>query len=215
MLNPSLTPDKPFKSYDDMIELLKSRNVVIDNEEYSKKCLSEYSYYDLINGYKSLYQTDSSDRFINPVPFDEFVFLHNFNLLINNIILKYILIVEKSFKFKLAYLISKKYGVQTDIGDNSNTDTADYLCRNNYKKNRYRNNILKRIKDEVNKNKSNLSVSHYLNNHNHLPSWILISAIPLGLSIKWYDILKNDDKTIICNEFIESDTLSIEEKKNF
>ena len=216
MLNKDLIPDKPFKNYDELINLLKSRNVLIDDFEYAKRCLSEYSYYDLINGYKSLYPTDSNERFINPIPFSEFIYLHIFNSIFCNVILKYILIIEKSFKFKLAYLISEKYGVQTDIFDSANTDPVDYLCRDNYRKSHDRNNILKKIKAHVVNNKdSNLSVSHYLENHNHLPCWILISAIPLGLTIKWYDILRDEDKTNICNEFIKNDTLDIEEKKEF
>lgn len=215
MLNNSLKPDKPFKTYDELIKLLRSRNVIINDDEYAKRCLSEYSYYDLINGYKYLYPMDNNEVFLNPVPFSELVFLHRFTLSWNNVILKYILVVEKSFKFKLAYLISEKHGVQTDIYDSTNTDSNDYLCRDYYKKNKYRNNILKRIKEEVRDNKSNLSVSHYLYHHNHLPCWILISAIPLGLAIKWYDILCENDKTEICNQFITSDTLSVEEKKEF
>ena len=50
---------------------------------------------------------------------------------------------------------------------------------------------------------------------NHVPAWILVTNIPFGLTIKWYDILKSEDKTIICNEFISDDSLSIEDKKEF
>lgn len=56
---------------------------------------------------------------------------------------------------------------------------------------------------------------HYLNDINHLPPWILVTNIPFGLSIEWYGILKNDDKSKICTQFIKSNTLTSEEQKEF
>lgn len=58
-----ITYDKPFKTYDELIELLKERNVIITDEEFVKDCLSDLTYYDLINGYKNLYSYDENDRF--------------------------------------------------------------------------------------------------------------------------------------------------------
>lgn len=45
-------PDKPFKTYNEQISILKSRNVYIKNEVTVKQCLTDISYYSLINGYK-------------------------------------------------------------------------------------------------------------------------------------------------------------------
>lgn len=73
MIDPTEIPQKPFKTYNELINLLKTRNVYIEDEDYAKRYLSEYSYYGLINGYKSLYVVDENDKFVNPIPFKEFV----------------------------------------------------------------------------------------------------------------------------------------------
>ncbi|WP_416323865.1 Abi family protein [[Clostridium] innocuum] len=94
-----------------------------------------------------------------------------FDTNINNILFKNIINIEKSLKSKISYIISKKYGVYTDIEDITNNNEKDYLCRLNYKGSNHRNNTLVSIKNEINKKKKEPDVSHYLNNHNHLPCW--------------------------------------------
>lgn len=61
-------PDKPFKTYNEQISILKSRNVYIKNEETVKQCLTDISYYSLINGYKDLFDSDINGKFLYPVP---------------------------------------------------------------------------------------------------------------------------------------------------
>ena len=63
-------PDKPFKTYDEQVSILKSRNVYIKNEEIVKQCLTDISYYSLINGYKDLFDSDINGKFSYPVPFE-------------------------------------------------------------------------------------------------------------------------------------------------
>lgn len=46
--------DKTFKTIEEQIELLQSRNLHIDNKETSRKILLNNNYYYLINGYKDL-----------------------------------------------------------------------------------------------------------------------------------------------------------------
>lgn len=215
MISEELIPDKPFKTYEELLGLLTDRNVIIENNSFTIDCLSDYSYYDLINGYKNLYPIGKDDKFLIPVPFTEFYLLHNFDIALNNVILKYILLVEKSFKSKLSYIVSQNYGVQTDLEGTSNVNKSDYLCREHYIKPKMRNNILKSIKEKALERKDSLSVKHYLEHHNHLPCWILINSIPLGLAIKWYSILGSNEKQYITEKLIKSEKISIEEKKEF
>ncbi|MCD7839441.1 MAG: Abi family protein, partial [Erysipelotrichaceae bacterium] len=77
--------DKPFKTYDEMINLLESRNVIITDKDFAKECLSDISYYTLINGFKNLYEIDEDDKFIIPVPFYEFYLLYHLDMDINHI----------------------------------------------------------------------------------------------------------------------------------
>ena len=196
----NVTYDKPFKTNDELIELLESRNVIITDKEFAKKCISDISYYSLINGYKNLFPYDQDNKFKIPIEFYEFYNLYRFDTMINNVMFKYIIAIEKSLKSKLSYIISEKYGVFTDLGDYTNNNQTQ--------------SILKKIKTEISKTK-NESVNHYKENHNHIPCWILVNGIPFGLTIKWYEILKPSEKDIICNQFISTTEITIQDKKEF
>ena len=47
--------DKPFKTYDELIDIMISRNIEVSNRSFAKNALSNMSYYTLVNGYKNTY----------------------------------------------------------------------------------------------------------------------------------------------------------------
>lgn len=207
--------DKPFKTYDEQISILKSRNIIINNPAFARQILGSLSYYTIINGYKNTFlSVPGSEKFAEGTTFEDLYTLHIIDTNLNSIILKYILFVERYLKTRLSYLVSGKYGVYTDISDMTNTNPSDYLFRDNYG-GVGRNNILKRIKEVLTSPNLNQSVAHYANDKNHIPAWILVTAMPLGLTVKWYTILKPDDKQAICEQFMENNNISTEQKKEF
>lgn len=208
-----MKPDKPFKTYDEQIQILKSRNVIIPDDEQAIEFLSTFSYYSFINGYKDLFPMDN-DKFIVPVVIYDFYFLSFLDRYLNNIFFKYIIRVEKELKTHISYRISEKYGVTTDLHTPINYAPDDYLSKQHFKNTRSTNNTIKKIKHDVLKSK-NQSIVHYKNNHNHIPCWILVNGISLGVTIELYNILLADDKTYVCEHMIKSDKLTIEEKKEF
>lgn len=214
MTNSTIIYDKPFKTYDELIELLEFRNVVITDKNFAKRCLSDISYYNLINGYKNLYPISDDEIFEIPIPFNEFYNLYTFDTMLNNAIFKYIIQIEKSLKSKISYIVSENYGVYTDLKDLTNTQPNDYLCKNNYRNGYKTQSILKYIKKAVRDSKDE-SIKHYNSNHNHLPCWILTNGITLGLAIEWYSILQNTDKDVVSNQIIKTSLLTQDEKKEF
>lgn len=209
--------DKPFKTYDEQIEILISRNINIPDRDFARMVLSSLSYYTIINGYKNTFLSISgTDRFVEGTNFNDLYALHMINSNINNIVLKNILFVEQYLKTKLSYLISEQYGVYTNLEDLSNRDPSDYLCRNNYgRSDRGKNNILRQLKETLISDRINDSIAHYISIRNHIPAWILVTNITFGLTIKWYSILSSADKTSICSEFLQTEELSTNEKKEF
>jgi len=53
-----MCPSKPFKTYEEQIALLRSRNLKISDADKAKEILSQTNYYKLINGYKDLFNND-------------------------------------------------------------------------------------------------------------------------------------------------------------
>lgn len=214
--NTNIAYDKPFKTYEEMLSLMSSRNIIISNPAFAKKVLAELSYYTIVNGYKNTFLSiPGSDNFIEGTTFEQLYTLHNIDINLHNIIFKNILFIERYLKTRISYLVSQKYGVYTDKNDLSNMNPNDYLCRDYYLSRNGRNNILKSIKKTLLSDNLNPSIAHYANDKNHIPAWILVTALTFGLSIKWYSILKSDDKTDICNQFLDSSDISIDSKKEF
>lgn len=209
-----MNPDKPFKTYDEQIEILKKRNVIIQDDNFAKDCLSSISYYSLINGYKNLFPVDNQDRFVNPVNFNEFYLLNFLDRYMNNIIFKYIIMIEKKLKTSISYRISEQYGVETNLNTKINNSADDYLSVIHYRNDRRMHNTIASVKEAVISSK-NESILHYKTKHNHLPCWILVNGISFGLAIRLYLVLKPDDKKYVSDRMVKSNSLTALEKKEF
>ena len=213
----TITYDKPFKTYEQMIELMRSRNITISDNSYAKMILQNYSDYSIINGYKNTFlQIPNSDNFIDGTRLEELHTLHLLDVSLNNILFKYIIYIEKALKSRISYLVSENFGVYTDTTDPSNNNPNDYLYNRHYSNSSgKRDSILRKIKECAINPRNNSSLLHYINTKNHIPAWILTGNIPFGLMIEWYNILNGTDKTNICTQFISSPALSLDEKKEF
>lgn len=103
------TYDKPFKTIDEQIEILQSRNIVIDDLEFARLVLNSLSYYTIINRYKnSFLSIPGTDLFAEGTKFEELYTLHIIDTSLNSLIFKNILFVERYLKTRLSYMISKK-----------------------------------------------------------------------------------------------------------
>lgn len=196
--------DKPFKSVEEQIDLLKSRNLIISDNDFAAYALSTFSYYDLINGYKEYLMPN--DVFIPGVTIEYLYGLFLLDKSVQSIIVKYSLIIENYFKNQLAYHLSKKYGVEH----------TSYLNPKNYNENAsgitFQTHIIGEIAFLLNNFSSRNPTKHYLNNHNHIPPWILFKNISLGTSINFFKLLKTDDKVIITNTLIPSANVDVKQK---
>ena len=105
--------DRPFLTYEEQIEHLRTKhNLLISDEQFAKDILSNISYYDLVNGYKDSLM--NNDKF-KPGTSIEFLYLfYLFDKNFQNIIFKNSLIVENSFKNKLAYMLADKISEHQD-----------------------------------------------------------------------------------------------------
>lgn len=208
--------DKPFKTYKEQIEILKDRNVVFKDEKIAEEDICDFSYYSLVNGYKTLFP-QKDERFIHSVSFDVIKFIAILDNDLNSIILKYIIYVERSLKSKVSYAISKKYGVNTYIEKEACIDIEDdYLYKNNFMPSPKRDNTLKSIKKSIyDYRDKNKSLCHYLKNHNHVPFWIAINCLTFGDAILLYSILKKEEKEYVVNNLVSVANLNVEEKKDF
>lgn len=212
-MNYTDNPDKPFSDYKTQMRKLSEKNIVVDNPDFAMEVLKSDSYYMIVNGYKSAFT--SGQVYPQQISIEELYSIHAISSELCNILLKNILIAERSFKTKLSYVIAQDFGVCTDLNDNNCFDSRDYLCIHHYNKiGNLRNHTLRNIKRIAVQYPTD-SLKHYIDTKNHIPPWILINAIPFGNTINWYAILKPAEKDQICAEYFNDCEFTLAEKKLF
>ena len=196
---------KPFKTVEEQIEILKSRGLIIQDEERALFFLKNKNYYELINGYKDFFidkdktEQEKKDVYRNDVTFEDVVSLYEFDFEIRSIILKGILKIENIIKTKLAYYFSEKYNQE-----------YNYLNIHNY------NDKIKSVKmiadisniikvnmvNSKNEDMKNI-LEYYLEKHQNIPLWVLIKKFTFGKLSKFYSALAEEIQLKICNDIEE------------
>ena len=72
---------KPFRTLEEQIEILKNRGLDIRDENFSKLILHRYSYYDIVNGYKSYFidKNLEEETFLSGVTLEDLFSLYLFD----------------------------------------------------------------------------------------------------------------------------------------
>ena len=181
---------KEFKTYQEQIEILKSRGIVINNEEFALEKLQEDNYYNIINGYKDLFI--DSNQYIQGTNFEEIYSLFEFDRNLKSILLKNILIVENILRTLIAYNFSLKYGNDNYL----KIDNFETLKNSGCKKEKYQERIEQIQKlicnmqlDIANNIKKKPYINHYILNYGFVPLWVLVNAISLGRLSQFYSLM--------------------------
>lgn len=188
--------EKIFKTLDEQILILRNKGLIIDDEEFTKSILLRENYF-FINGYRYLFVKSLRDKtFIEGTNFRELYALFNFDRQLRNILFKNILIIENNIKSIMSYVLSKKYGYKEKKYLNNNNFTRDP------KKTRQVNDLLKKIKRQINNNGSQHSATcHYQTNYGYIPLWIVVKVLSFGIVGELYTILKDEDQEDIADNF--------------
>lgn len=188
--------DKPFLTYKEQIQLLRSRGLRIDNDAFAIHALSTLSYYDIINRYKKIFMSDD-DRFTEPISIE---YLYDFRLLdlaFQSVIIKYSVIVENIFKTRFAYVLSEKCGV----------DKNGYLDKKYFRQkkgNLCYDNVAFEIDQYINKRRP-MPTEYYKTSHNHIPAWILFKNVSFSNTINLYKLLLRDLQNEVSESLIPND----------
>lgn len=173
---------------DEQIQLLRSRGMVINNEEKAKEVLSDIGYYRL-GFYWFPMEIDYPNKnnrnhlFKDTADFDDAVRLYYFDFKLRNILLKYLSRIEISFKTSLIYFVSKIYDshptwfVNPIIVNRSFIQNFDVEVYNSkFRKNKV---IARHHKKYI--------------NDKYAPAWKTIEFMTLGGVISLYTSLNNND----------------------
>ena len=181
---------KEYKTNEQLIDYLISKNVIINDREDALKKIERYSYYSIINTYKEIFKEKGNYK--NNVSFDEIYALYEFDKNIKAIFLKYALEIEVIIKSLMANLISKKYGLSNYLNIENFQDIDKETIQI----------LVKNIDDEVKKNyNKHLAITHYIDKYGFIPPFVLVKILTFGLISRYYGLLKQEDRQAISKYF--------------
>ena len=195
---------KEFKTIEEQINLLKSRNILFENEENAKKILLHNNYYNIVNGYKDLFLDNNNlTNYKQNTNFEEIYSLYEFDRQIRNIFLEYILKIENSLRSLIAYYFSEEYG-----NDNylklENFETFNNICANKDTKQRqikFIQTLIGNINKNIAQNMENKYINHYMTQYGFAPLWVLVNILSFGDICNFYRLMKQKQRVKIAKEF--------------
>lgn len=201
-----MSDSKVFKTYEEQLDILKSRNMIIDDPQLSMRFLELNNYYNVINGYKRPFLKSNTDKeeYLDNVHFQDIAQLFNTDKALCSLYFNEIIRIERMVKSITAYQFTKQYGIQYDNSE----QTGDYI----YILPRYFNpdpNLRSEVKDfcdhlskirsdSINK-WNDLRIRHY-DQLGYIPFWVFVNTMSLGDISLFYKYLKSTDQLNICNQ---------------
>ncbi|MBB6697273.1 Abi family protein [Clostridium algidicarnis] len=177
---------KKAKSFKEQIEILKSRNIIIENDDFAISILKRVNYYRL-SAYMLTYK--NTDGNYNNISIEEVYNLYLFDKRLRNLILPMLENIEIAFRTHISYLIAHKYGA------------LGYKEPNNFRNAGYHKEMIDTFNYEIDRS-DEIFVSHHKSEYNGVfPIWVLIEVSSFGTLSKMYNNLLDEDKDEIADKY--------------
>ena len=182
------TPEnvKPFKTYKEQIELLKSRGLIINNDSAAEEILRKMNYYRL-SAYSLTLRKD--DKFYSGVCIEDIVALYDFDALLRSIIFEYSSKVETSFRAYIAYYHAQKYG------------PLGYLNNQNFDNELNHSKFLTDLFNNIQRSSDIFVIHHKENKDAIYPIWVAIEETTFGALSKMYKNMLVEDRNAVAKTY--------------
>lgn len=172
-------------TFDEQVDILVSRNLIVENREEAIDILGRINYYRL-SAYMLTYKTNN--KFKDGITFKEIYQLYEFDKTLRNMLIKILETIEITFRTQISYLIAHKYG------------SLGHMDIKNFINPKYHTNMIKNMDSEINRS-NEIFIQHHINEYQGLfPVWVSIEVVSFNLLSKMYSNLKNEDKSIIAKK---------------
>ncbi len=185
--------DKPSLAFEQLIELLKKRGMVIDDEKQAIDELASIGYYRLSAysyPFRKYEKNSITDNFVANTNWQKVIDIYHFDKELRLLVMEAIEWVEIMLRTQIAHLFSQKY---TEFG---HLDKGNFHNKFKHKK------LIEHIQREESRSKS-AAVKHFKDNYKepHIPMRILIEEMSFGSLSRFYSGLKIKDRKKISKYF--------------
>jgi len=185
---------KPATTFEEQVNILKSRGLEIENEKEAAQIL-EYTNYYRLRGYYIHLQKDGSDDFIDGTSFNQICALHDFDNELRHLLLKVLLNIEIVARARIAYSIAHAWG------------PMGYREESNYGDNKHDKfeSLMARIDDDLSKSRERFIKTYREKYNGQFPIWVAVEVMSYGDLSKLYALLPTDLKQNIAKAYNELD----------
>lgn len=174
------------KSFNEQIEILKGRGLIINNEQYAKFILSNINYY-RFTAYLLTYKKEDGS-YIEGTTFETISSIYMFDREFRNLLMGVLGSVEISFRTYIAYALAINHG------------TCGYLDKNNFMNLKFHEKFIFKLQKEKENNSNKLFIKHHKEKYEgKLPIWVATEIMSFGMLSKLYSNMLPQDKTYIKN----------------
>lgn len=187
---------KPFMTYDQQIEKLKSKHLGIDDEAAAKETLRQIGYYALITGYKDLFKDPTTRNYREGTTLDDLVALYRFDEHLRELTLHYLLQIERHLRSSLSYAFCNTFGDQ----QSAYLNVRNFDATSPKRQAKIQTLIDKHLSSTLRRNDLPY-LEHYRTVHQNVPLWVLVNALTFGNLSKFYELSAPQVRAAVSREF--------------
>ena len=178
---------KSHLSYQEQVQLLKNRNLVISNEHFAIKKLQHLNYYRLSSYYYPFYE--QKNYFKDNTTFEDILKLYYFDKELRHLVFFAIEKIEIYMRTQISYTISK------------NNEVFGYADKTIFHNEKFHLSILETISNETQRSKEVFVKEFYKNyNEKYLPVWAMVEIISFNTLSKIFANLKEFYRKVIVED---------------
>ncbi|AXI01031.1 DNA-binding protein [Sporosarcina sp. PTS2304] len=178
------------RTYEQQLEILQERNLVIDDMDDAISFLKRVSYYRFSAYGLTLKQNDNKDLFLEGVSFFQMKMIYNFDQKLRDLLMNHLELVEIEFRSKIAYHHSHQFGA------------LGYKYPDNFSSPVAHKRFLEELDKQINRSGKELFVLHHKSKYGgEFPFWVAIEVISFGELSKLFKNLTEEIKGEIVNDF--------------
>jgi len=180
---------KPPKTYKEQIAILRTRGLIIEDEDFAVEILKTINYY-RFSAYYLPFQKEQ-DVFNPETKFTDILKLYKFDKNLRILFLDAIENAEITIRTKIAYHLAHKYGA------------FGYIKPENFSKSFKHYEWLRKFKEDSVKRTHEKFIKSYFQKYTHeknLPIWMVTEITSFGQISIFYSYLKKEDRQSIANK---------------
>lgn len=174
-------------TYQEQIDLLKRRNIVIEDPERCAAALESVNYYRFTAYFLPFKLGDGCYQ--EGTRFARVYRIYEFDRKLRSLLFAALEEIETYLRAKIAYFHAHKYGAE------------GYLDASNFSPHHQAAKFKENLQREITQNKRSAFVAHHQDHYEgHFPIWVIVELFTFGMLSRFYSDLKTADQKLLAKE---------------